>query len=112
GSPTEEFTEKLREQPKKPKPSEKPSLELTQVQWPPSAYDGQRTHLAPGWPNLRPPYHGLWKLKARADIEFPPSVAYRKVYVAQQKGRVYAVNARTGKMGWQKHFPNCSAASP
>ena len=53
------------------------------------------THLAPDWRNLRPPYHGLWKLKARADIEFPPAVAYRKVYVAQQKGRFYAVNART-----------------
>jgi outer membrane protein assembly factor BamB len=112
GSPTEEFSNKLREQPKKSKPSEKPSLELTQVQWPTYGYDIQRTHLAPGWRNLRPPYHGLWKLKARADIEFPPSVAYRKVYVAQQKGRFYAINARTGKIVWTKHFPNCSAASP
>ena len=94
------------------KPSEKPSVELTQVQWPTYGYDIQRTHLAPDWRNLRPPYHGLWKLKARADIEFPPSVAYRKVYVAQQKGRFYAVNARTGKIVWTKHFPNCSAASP
>ncbi len=112
GSPTEEFTPTLRQEPKKSKPSEKPSVELTQVQWPTYGYDMQRTHLAPGWRNLRPPYHGLWKLKARADIEFPPSVAYRKVYVAQQKGRFYAVNARTGKIIWTKHFPNCSAASP
>jgi hypothetical protein len=82
------------------------------VQWPTYGYDIQRTHLAPDWRNLRPPYHGLWKLKAHADIEFPPSVAYRKVYVAQQKGRFYAINARTGKIVWTKHFPNCSAASP
>ena len=34
GSPTEEFSNTLREQPKKSKPSEKPSVELTQVQWP------------------------------------------------------------------------------
>ena len=112
GSPTEEFSNTLREQPKKTKPSEKPSVELTQVQWPTYGYDIQRTHLAPDWRNLRPPFHGLWKLKARADIEFPPSVAYRKVYVAQQKGRFYAINARTGKIVWTKHFPNCSAASP
>ena len=111
GSPTEEFSNTLRDQPKKSKPSEKPSVELTQVQWPTYGYDIQRTHLAPDWRNLRPPYHGLWKLKARGDIEFPPSVAYRKVYVAQQKGRFYAVNARTGKIVWTKHFPNCSAAS-
>ena len=83
-----------------------------EVQWPTYGYDMQRTHLAPDWRNLRPPYHGLWKLKARADIEFPPSVAYGKVYVAQQKGRFFAVNARTGKIVWTKHFPNCSAASP
>ena len=112
GSPTEEFSSTLREQPKKTKPSENPSVELTQVQWPTYGYDIQRTHLAPDWRNLRPPFHGLWKLKARADIEFPPSVAYRKVYVAQQKGRFYAINARTGKIVWTKHFPNCSAASP
>ena len=72
----------------------------------------QRTHLAPGWRSLRPPYHGLWKLKARADIEFPPSVAYGKVYVAQQKGRFFAVNARTGKVVWTRHFTRCAAASP
>ena len=60
----------------------------------------------------RPPYHGLWKLKARADIEFPPSVAYGKVYVAQQKGRFFAVNARTGKVVWTRHFTRCAAASP
>ena len=72
----------------------------------------QRTHLAPGWRRLRPPFHGLWKLKAHADIEFPPSVAYGKVYVAQQKGRFFALNARTGKIVWTKHFEHCSAASP
>ena len=110
GSPTEEFSSTLK--PEKPKPSGRPRVELNQVQWPTYGYDMQRTHLAPAWRNLRPPYHGLWKLKARADIEFPPSVAYRKVYVAQQKGRFYAVNARTGKVIWTQHFPNCSAASP
>ena len=67
---------------------------------------------APGWRHLRPPFHGLWKLKAHADIEFPPSVAYGKVYVAQQKGRFFALNARTGQIVWTKHFEHCSAASP
>ncbi|MEP6909328.1 MAG: PQQ-binding-like beta-propeller repeat protein [Actinomycetota bacterium] len=110
GSPTEEFSTVLREQPT-PKRKHVPGVR-DREQWPTYGYDVQRTHLAPAWKSLRPPFHGLWKLKARADIEFPPSVAYGKVYVAQQKGRFYAINARTGKIVWTKHFPRCAAASP
>jgi outer membrane protein assembly factor BamB len=86
----------------------------TDTQPPPKKKHGnqQRTHLAPGWRRLRPPFHGLWKLRARADIEFPPSVAYGKVYVAQQHGRFFVLNARTGKIVWTRHFDHCSAASP
>jgi outer membrane protein assembly factor BamB len=117
GSPTEEFSSTLRTDttpaPKKKKHGKKPKTgRLYEVQWPTYGYDMQRTHLAPNWHRLRPPFHGLWKLKAHADIEFPPSVAYGKVYVAQQKGRFYALNARTGKIVWTKHFEHCSAASP
>jgi outer membrane protein assembly factor BamB len=111
GSATEEFTPRLR--PEKPKKKHKNvNGPRTKEQWPTYGHDVQRTHLAPGWRNLRPPYHGLWHLKARADIEFPPSVAYGKVYVAQQKGRFYVLNARTGKIVWTKHFARCAAASP
>ena len=117
GSATEEFSNTLRTDTTQAKPKKgKKKKPLTgrryEEQWPTYGYDAQRTHLAPGWRRLRPPYHGLWKLKARADIEFPPSVAYGKVYVAQQKGRFFAVNARTGKVVWTRHFPNCAAASP
>ena len=118
GSPTEEFSSALRTDTapvnKKKKQGAKPKTgRLYEEQWPTYGYDMQRTHLAPpGWRRLRPPFHGLWKLKARADIEFPPSVAYGKVYVAQQKGRFFALNGRTGKIVWTKHFEHCSAASP
>jgi outer membrane protein assembly factor BamB len=119
GSATEEFSETLRAETTqaKPKQGKKKKKLLTgrrfEEQWPTYGYDAQRTHLAPpGWRRLRPPYHGLWKVKVRADIEFPPSVAYGKVYVAQQKGRFFALNARTGKVVWTRHFPNCAAASP
>ena len=110
GSATKEFSTVLRKESKPKKNSH--TGRLYEEQWPTYGYDAQRTHLAPGWKRLRPPYHGLWQLKARADIEFPPSVAYGKVYVAQQKGRFYAINARTGKIVWTKHFSRCAAASP
>ncbi len=116
GSPTEEFSSTLRTDTapieKKQKGKKPKTGRLFEEQWPTYGYDMQRTHLAPGWRRLRPPFHGLWKLKAHADIEFPPSVAYGKVYVAQQKGRFFALNARTGKIVWTKHFEHCSAASP
>jgi outer membrane protein assembly factor BamB len=116
GSSTQEFSETLRTVTKPAKPTKgkkKPKTgRLYEEQWPTYGYDVQRTHLAPGWRNLRPPYHGIWRLKARADIEFPPSVAYGKVYVAQQKGRFFVLNARTGKVVWTRHFSNCAAASP
>jgi outer membrane protein assembly factor BamB len=117
GSATEEFSTVLRtdtqSQKKKKKHGKKAlAARLVEEQWPTYGYDQQRTHLAPGWRNLRPPYHGLWQLKARADIEFPPSVAYGKVYVAQQHGRFFVLNARTGKIVWTRHFNHCSAASP
>ena len=116
GSPTKEFSDTLRTvtTEAKPKKSKKKAQTgpLFEELWPTYGYDVQRTHLAPGWRNLRPPYRGLWQLKARADIEFPPSVAYGKVYVAQQKGRFFALNARTGKVVWTRHFAHCAAASP
>jgi outer membrane protein assembly factor BamB len=107
GSSTQEFVETLR--PTKPRKQKRNDLGES---WPTYGYDAYRTHLAPTTWKLRPPYKGLWQLKARADIEFPPSVAYGKVYVAQQKGRFFAIDARTGKIVWTRNFPNCAAASP
>lgn len=108
GSATTEFVEKLRPE---PKPRRKKRTDLGE-EWPTYGYDVYRTHLAPTSWKLRPPYKGLWRLKAGADLEFPPSVAYGNVYVAQQKGRFYVVDSRTGKMVWTRHFPNCAPASP
>jgi outer membrane protein assembly factor BamB len=108
GSSTQEFVQKLRPPPA-PRKSRRNDLGET---WPTYGYDVYRTHLAPTTWKLRPPYKGLWQLKARADIEFPPSIAYGRVYVVQQKGRFFAIDARTGKIVWTRNFPNCAAASP
>ena len=105
GTSTEEFVNELR-------PGPRPDSPLLEEQWPTYGFDEQRTHLAPVDWRIRPPFHGLWQLSARGDLEFPPSVAYGKVYVPQQKGRFFVVNARTGKPVWARHFPNCVASSP
>jgi len=109
GSSTEEFVPALR--PTKPKPKQPNKLLLTES-WPTYGFDPQRTHLAPLEWRLRPPFHGIWVRKLSSDIEFPPAVAYGKLYVAQQKGHFYAINARSGKVLWTKTFDRCVAASP
>jgi outer membrane protein assembly factor BamB len=109
GSSTEEFIPALR--PTKPKPKQPNKLLLTES-WPTFGYDPQRTHLAPQEWRLRPPFHGIWVRSLSSDIEFPPAVAYGKLYVAQQKGHFYAINARSGKVLWTKTFDRCVAASP
>ena len=81
--------------------------------WPTYGYDIARRHVAPSSFKLRPPFRRLWTMKARYYVEFPPSVAYGKVFVAQLKGNVYAVNSRTGRVVWRRSFgPYCTFASP
>ncbi len=45
-------------------------------------------------------------------LEFPPSIAYGRLYLANQRGRFYAIHHRTGKIVWERRFNHCSASSP
>ncbi|MEJ7715147.1 MAG: PQQ-binding-like beta-propeller repeat protein [Thermoleophilaceae bacterium] len=46
-------------------------------------------------------------------LEFPPSVAYGNVYIAQQKGLFIAMRGKTGKRVFKtKRFRRCAASSP
>ncbi|HSL65188.1 MAG TPA: PQQ-binding-like beta-propeller repeat protein [Gaiellaceae bacterium] len=96
--------------PKPPRDGPLPLLDGVEW-WPTYGYDEARTHVAPGYA-LRPPFRQLWQFRAGHYLEFPPAVAYGRVYVANQVGRFFAVNAKTGRMIWQKRFRRCIAASP
>ncbi len=102
GSATEEFvtTEEAKAPPKKDDPRP----------WPTYGYDNQRQHVSPF--RERPPYKRLWSINAHDTVEFPPSVGYGRVYVAQQKGLFFALNAKTGQVRWRKSLDRCAAASP
>jgi outer membrane protein assembly factor BamB len=85
----------------------------SKIAWPTYGYNVARTHVAPAEYKLRPPFRVLWMMRARSYVEFPPSVAYGKVYVAQLRGRFFAVDGRTGRVVWQRSFaPYCTFASP
>lgn len=93
-----------------PKPKPEPRREIA-VPWPLFGYDVARTKSAPY--KHRPPYRRTWRLDAGDTVEFPPSVGYGNVYVAQQKGRFFALNGKTGKPAFKtKDFGRCAASSP
>jgi outer membrane protein assembly factor BamB len=102
GSASEEFV--TAEEPKPEPPPENPRP------WPTYAYDSARQHISPY--EHRPPYRQLWKIDAHDTLEFPPTVGYGRVYLAQQKGLFFALDANTGKVDWRKNIGRCAASSP
>jgi outer membrane protein assembly factor BamB len=104
GSATEEFV--TTDAPE----SKPPPKKAIQRPWPTYGYDIARTHVSPY--AHRPPYKRLWKVDAHDTLEFPPTVGYGRVYLAQQKGLFFALDAKTGKVDWRKSMDRCAAASP
>jgi outer membrane protein assembly factor BamB len=101
GSSTEEFvtTEAAPEKPKEPG-----------VIWPTFGFDAERQR-AVEYPH-RPPFKVRWFFRARTLVEFPPVIAYGRLYFANNYGRLFAVNAKTGKRAWKKDSGRCTASSP
>jgi len=100
GSPTIEFSRKLRRQ----------GGESREEPWPTYGRDLERTHLSPF--RHRPPYRQVWRLDTSGPIEYPPSVAYGRLYFNSYRGHFYAVDAASGRVAWQKRLGHCSPASP
>jgi len=104
GSAKQEFV--TTEEPEaKPRPKRKDP-----TPWATYGYDRARTHVSPF--RLKPPYRRKWRIDAHDTVEFPPSVGFGKVFVAQQKGLFLALSARTGRVRWRKKTGRCAAASP
>ena len=61
---------------------------------------------------MRPPYKRLWTIDAHDTLEFPPTLGYGKMYLAQQKGLFFALNAKNGRVVWRKSLGRCAASSP
>jgi outer membrane protein assembly factor BamB len=105
GSATEEFV--TTEEPEAKPPPPKKAIARP---WPTYGYDIGRTHISPY--RHRPAYKRLWKIDAHDTLEFPPTVGYGRVYLAQQKGLFFALDAKTGRVDWRKSLGRCAASSP
>jgi outer membrane protein assembly factor BamB len=104
GSATEEFVTTEPEEPEAPPKKENPRP------WPTYSYDDARRHISPY--DHRPPYRRLWTIDAHDTLEFPPTVGYGRVYLAQQKGLFFALDDQTGRVHWRKSLGRCAASSP
>jgi outer membrane protein assembly factor BamB len=91
-------------------PEREPPPRRTRIPWPTYGYDSERTHLAEF--GHRPPFRRTWRVDAHDSIEFPPSIGYGRLYLAQQRGLFFALDPRTGKVRWKRNFRRCAASSP
>ncbi len=85
--------------------------EIREEPWPTYGFDVARTRFAPDFDH-RPPYRKLWTLRVGELVEFPPVVAYGRLYFATFHGRFFAVEGETGRIAWKKNFRRFTAASP
>jgi outer membrane protein assembly factor BamB len=108
GSSTVEFVPTQVPKPPPPPPKKK---EPEVVVWPTFGFDPERTRFVPGSP-LRPPYRRLWTFRGGSLLEFPPVIAYNRVYLTSNKGILFAIDAKTGRGLWHYSSRRCSAASP
>ncbi|MBV8257755.1 MAG: PQQ-binding-like beta-propeller repeat protein [Actinobacteria bacterium] len=80
------------------------------IAWPTFAFDNARLHVGPG--NVRPPFRRVWTAGGASLLEFPPAVAFRRLYLSDANGTLMALSARTGARAWVVHENRCVAASP
>jgi len=102
GSSTVEFVTTQRAPPKPKEPG---------IAWPMWGHDAERLRVASGI-SLAPPFRRVWTFRARSLVEFPPAVAYGRLYFANNEGLLYAISAKTGKRAWSWDSHRCQAMSP
>jgi outer membrane protein assembly factor BamB len=81
------------------------------VVWPTYGYSNERVRLSPAFP-LRPPFRRVWTFHGRALLEFPPAVAFGRLYLTTFDGHFFALDAATGKPVWDYRSHRCGWASP
>jgi outer membrane protein assembly factor BamB len=103
GSTTEEFVTTA-------PPPEKPKPPPPGIAWPTWGYDNVRTRVSPY--AHRPPYRVRWSFRARTLLEFPPTIAYGLLFVTNNAGVTFAVDATTGRLAWRHRSGRCAASAP
>jgi outer membrane protein assembly factor BamB len=83
------------------------------VIWPTYRYDAARNGAPGGIPaSIRPPFKVRWYFRGRDLVEFPPTIAYGRLYFANANGKLFAVNTKLHGAVWQRWTRRCTAATP
>jgi outer membrane protein assembly factor BamB len=112
GSSTEEFVETEIPDPVRPPapPPGSAQVESEVISWPTFGYAGDRARISPY--DHRPPFKRAWLFRGRALLEFPPSIAYGRLYVTNNDGMTFAVDAKSGRTVWRRGERRCVASTP
>ena len=81
------------------------------IAWPTFGHDPERQRFANGV-LLAPPFRTAWMFRAQALVEFPPAVAYHRLFFSNNEGVLFAIGARNGLRAWNYVSHRCVAASP
>jgi outer membrane protein assembly factor BamB len=92
-----------------PEPPKRPKVHLTS--WPIFGLDRGRTRYLPA-KGLKPPFRKLWKYNERPLLEFPPVYARRRLWGLNNNGLAFSLDARTGKVLWERQIGELNASSP
>lgn len=92
-------------------PTQRTPSELKLVPWPLFGYTPAAARFAAGI-SLRPPFTKAWSSGGSTLLEFPPAIAYGRLYLVNAYGDLLALNTRTGKRAWRVQTHRCAAASP
>jgi outer membrane protein assembly factor BamB len=102
GSSTIEF---VATQPPPPKPVE------PGIVWPVYGHDLEGQRFGAGLP-VAPPFRVAWTYRAHTLVEFPPAVAYGRLFFATNSGNVLALDNTNGRLAWAYASGRCVASSP
>ena len=91
----------------------KAAKEPVAIIWPMYGFDAARLRAPLGF-KVHPPFRRapVWTFRAHALLEFPPVIAYSRIYIVNNSGTVFALHQQSGKVLWKYRTHRCSAASP
>lgn len=93
----------------KPQKPQKPKAKT--VNWPIFGLNPARTRYLPA-KGVKPPFRKLWRFTERPLLEFPPIYVGGKLYLVNNNGTAYALDADNGKVLWERSIGRLNASSP
>ena len=92
-------------------PAKKKKRKVETFVWPDFGYTPNRArYLANG---VEPPFKPIWKYRGdRQLMEFPPVLAKGVLYIVRNDAVAVALNAKSGRIRWQRRIGKLNASSP